>query len=76
MVSFDTLDVVCTAMGVYEMLKVSLKSFISFTPLLELQENDDHTVILSKLAFTIGPKEHHWHGQLQSGFTEQLKFGG
>ena len=55
MVSFDTLDVICTAMGVYEMLKVSLKSFISFTPLLELQENDHHTVILSKLAFTMAP---------------------
>ena len=49
-VSFDALDITCTAMGVYEMLKVSLKSFISFTPLLELQKNDDHrTVILSKL---------------------------
>ena len=74
MVSFDTLDVICTAMGVYEMLKVSLKSFISFTPLLELQENDDHTVILSTL---LAPRSTTGKAHsVQSGFTEQLKFGG
>ena len=58
-VSFDILDVTCTVIGVYEMLKVSLKSFISFTPLMELQKNDDHTVILSKLAFTMAQGAHH-----------------